>query len=139
VITGVIVVGGVLSHFLYRPSHRSTSPLESEKSSKANVSSSFYNDLAKIYNSGGGTRTDDSDSRYTTPPRNNSFSKISQYSPFVDEDEESLPLLKTRSSRMGAGSPSKKGKSRDSDSSADTVPVLVASVQANKTNNYETI
>ena len=128
VVAGVIIVGGILSQFLYRPHQRPSSDLMEQSHYKAEApkTSSFYHDLAKIYNGGGSSN--DKDKAHTNVDPGN----ISQYSPFANQSgrKETSTLL-VRKSRRNVGS------SVDSSDSADTVRVLKTEAVSN--NNYQTV
>ena len=157
VVAGVIVVGGVLSQFLYRPNQRPSSQerrgggREDDEERGAThtqgpadpaAASSFYHDLAKIYHGSGGSGGGGS---------GGSSRRISQYSPFANQTRgpdtdrgtdtdrrEASALLGTTHGR-GRQSGSRGTGSVDSNSSTDTISVLKSNGKGTNNNNYQSI
>lgn len=152
VVAGVIIVGGVLSQFLYHPSQRpsssqerrgagaggdeQTSPSQAQGSAAPAAASSFYHDLAKIYHGSSGSSGGGSGGGGTS--RN-----ISQYSPFASSPSGAAKARGTESSallgppRAQRGSQGHGTGSVDSNSSTDTISVLRTEGRTN--HNYQSI
>jgi hypothetical protein len=138
VVAGIIVVGGVISQFLYRPNQRASVPSEHEQLQNQAASSNFYDDLAKIYNGGSSSNNNGagrSNGANSAGGQSSYYSgHITQKCPFTnrlpgEKETETSSLLAVK--RHGGAS------SMDSNSSSDTVNVLKSEAMKNK--NYQSM